>query len=136
MAIPVGELPLPVSLKARQFSESVIREMTRLAMEHGAVNLAQGFPDFPAPAEVKEAAVAAIRADINQYAITWGARNFRRAIAERFSEATGLAVDPEQQVTVCCGATEAMISSLLAVVNRKPDLRTRHKKPVYSARPI
>ena len=117
MAIPVGELPLPVSLKARQFSESVIREMTRLAMEHGAVNLAQGFPDFPAPAEVKEAAVAAIRADINQYAITWGARNFRRAIAERFSEATGLAVDPEQQVTVCCGATEAMISSLLAVVN-------------------
>jgi len=117
VAIPVGELPLPVSLKARQFSESVIREMTRLAMEHGAVNLAQGFPDFPAPAEVKEAAVAAIRADINQYAITWGARNFRRAIAERFSEATGLAVDPEQQVTVCCGATEAMISSLLAVVN-------------------
>ena len=117
MAIPVGELPLPVSLKARQFSESVIREMTRLAMEHGAVNLAQGFPDFPAPAELKEAAVAAIRADINQYAITWGARNFRRAIAERFSEATGLAVDPEQQVTVCCGATEAMISSLLAVVN-------------------
>jgi aspartate/methionine/tyrosine aminotransferase len=117
MAIPVGECHLPVSLKAHQFTESVIREMTRLAMEHGAVNLAQGFPDFPAPAEVKEAAVAAIRSDINQYAITWGARNFRRAIAERFAGATGLSVDPEQQVTVCCGATEAMISSLLAVVN-------------------
>lgn len=117
MAVPAGERQLPVSLKALQFTESVIREMTRLAVEHGAVNLAQGFPDFPAPAEVKEAAVAAIRADINQYAITWGARDFRRAIAERFAAATGLSVDPEQQVTVCCGATEAMISSLLAVVN-------------------
>ncbi len=117
MAMKVGERQLPVSLKALQFTESVIREMTRLAMEHGAVNLAQGFPDFPAPAEVKEAAVAAIRADINQYAITWGARNFRRAIAERFAAATGLSVDPEQQITVCCGATEAMISTLLAVVN-------------------
>jgi aspartate/methionine/tyrosine aminotransferase len=117
MAMKVGERQLPVSLKALQFTESVIREMTRLAMEHGAVNLAQGFPDFPAPGEVKEAAVAAIRADINQYAITWGARNFRRAIAERFAAATGLSVDPEQQITVCCGATEAMISTLLAVVN-------------------
>ena len=71
----------PVSDKSRQFTESVIREMTRLALEHNALNLAQGFPDFPAPAEVKEAAVAAIRADINQYAITWGAQSLREAIA-------------------------------------------------------
>jgi len=106
-----------VSRKAQQFTESVIREMTRLALRHGAVNLAQGFPDFPAPAEVKDAAVRAVQADINQYAITWGAREFRRAIAERFEKDSGLAIDPELEITVCCGATEAMIASLLAVVN-------------------
>ncbi len=91
----------PISQKAGKFTESVIREMTRLALEHQAVNLAQGFPDFPAPQEVKEAAVEAIRSDINQYAITWGAREFRRAIAERFGHDTGLEVDPEREVTVC-----------------------------------
>lgn len=106
-----------VSKKAQQFTESVIREMTRLALRHGAVNLAQGFPDFPAPAEVKDAAVRAVQADINQYAITWGAREFRRAIAERFEKDSGLAIDPEQEITVCCGATEAMIASLLAILN-------------------
>ena len=106
-----------ISHKAQQFTESVIREMTRLAMEHGAINLAQGFPDFAAPGEVKEAAVRAIRADINQYAITWGAREFREAIAERFRKDSGLAVDPEREITVCCGATETMIASLLAVVD-------------------
>ncbi len=107
----------PVSHKARQFTESVIREMTRLALEHGAVNLAQGFPDFPAAEEVKEAAVAAIRADINQYAITWGARELRNAIAERFKKDTALEIDAERELTVCCGSTEAMIASLLAVVD-------------------
>jgi aminotransferase len=91
--------------------------MTRLALHHHAVNLAQGFPDFAAPEEVKEAAVNAIRADINQYAITWGARDFRQAIAERFRHDTGLAVDPERELTVCCGATETMIASLLAIVD-------------------
>jgi aspartate/methionine/tyrosine aminotransferase len=106
-----------VSQKARQFTESVIREMTRLALEHGAINLAQGFPDFAAPAEVKEAARRAIAADVNQYAITWGAREFRRAIAERFARDTGIAIDPEREITVTCGATEAMIASLLAVVD-------------------
>ena len=111
-----------VSHKAQQFTESVIREMTRLAIRHGAVNLAQGFPDFAAPAEVKEAAVRAVHADINQYAITWGAREFRRAIAARFQKDSGLAIDPEQEVTVCCGATEAMIASLLAVVNPGEDV--------------
>lgn len=107
----------PVSQKAQQFTESVIREMTRLAIEHGAVNLAQGFPDFPAPEEVKEAAVSAIRADVNQYSITWGAKAMRAAIAERFERDTGLAVDPERELTVCCGATEAMIASLLAIID-------------------
>lgn len=107
----------PISRKAQQFTESVIREMTRLALEHGAINLAQGFPDFAAPEEVKEAAVAAIRADVNQYAITWGARSFRQAIAERFERDTGLAIDPEREITVCCGATEAMVASMLAIVD-------------------
>src|SRR2546425_1067159 len=107
----------PISLKAQQFTESVIREMTRLAMEYDAINLAQGFPDFPAPAEVKDAAVRAICADVNQYAITWGAREFRRAIAERFGKDTGLSIDPERELTVCCGATETMIASMLAVID-------------------
>ena len=107
----------PISRKAQQFTESVIREMTRLALEYKAINLAQGFPDFAAPEEVKEAAVRAIRADVNQYAITWGAKEFRRAIAERFRRETGLEVDPEREITVCCGATETMIASLLAIVD-------------------
>jgi aminotransferase len=107
----------PISQKSQKFTESVIREMTRLALQHNAVNLAQGFPDFPAPTEVKEAAVQAIRDDINQYEITWGAREFRRAIADRFRHDTGLEVDPEREMTVCCGATETMIASLLAIID-------------------
>ncbi|HEY6293331.1 MAG TPA: aminotransferase class I/II-fold pyridoxal phosphate-dependent enzyme [Terriglobia bacterium] len=106
-----------ISRKAGAFTESVIREMTRLALEYGAMNLAQGFPDFAAPSEVKEAAQRAIAADINQYAITWGAREFRQAIAERFEKDTGLTIDPEREITVTCGATEAMIASLLAIVD-------------------
>ena len=86
-------------------------------MEHDAINLAQGFPDFPAPAEVKDAAVRAICADVNQYAITWGAREFRRAIAERFRKDSELEIDPEREITVCCGATETMIASMLAVID-------------------
>ncbi len=108
---------LRVSRKASRFTESVIREMTRLAMHHGAVNLAQGFPDFPAPEEVKRAAQEAIARDINQYAITWGARAFRQAIAEKFERSQGLAIDPEREITVCCGSTEAMIAAMLAVVD-------------------
>jgi aspartate/methionine/tyrosine aminotransferase len=105
------------STKASQFSESVIREMTRQAMLHNAINLAQGFPDFPAPEELKRAAQQAIAADINQYAITWGARDLREAIAAKAGEWQGLTVDPETEITVCCGATEAMIAALLATVN-------------------
>ncbi len=105
------------SAKAERFTESVIREMTRLAQLHGAVNLSQGFPDFPAPEEVKEAARRAVSADINQYAITWGARSLRQAIARKFERLYGLAVDPEREVTVTCGSTEAMIATLLAVLD-------------------
>ena len=103
-----------LSAKAERFTESVIREMTRLAMKYDAVNLAQGFPDFPAPAEIKEAARAAIAADINQYAITWGAKPLRDAIAEKFARTQGVTVDPEREITVCCGSTEAMMSSMMA----------------------
>ena len=105
------------SKKAAQFTESVIREMTRLNQAHGGVNLSQGFPDFPAPEEVKEAACAAIRAEVNQYAITWGARSLREAIARDFTRRHGVAVDPERHLTVCCGSTEAMMSTMLAVVD-------------------
>jgi aspartate/methionine/tyrosine aminotransferase len=106
-----------LSNKVAHFTESVIREMTRQAMLHGAINLAQGFPDFPAPAEIKKAAQEAIGADLNQYAITWGAKSLRGAIACQMKSWQGVAVDPEKQVTVCCGSTEAMISTLLAVCN-------------------
>jgi aminotransferase len=105
------------SQKAARFTESVIREMTRLANLHGAVNLSQGFPDFAAPAEVKEAARRAIEADVNQYAITWGARSLRQAIARKFERLYGVAVDPEREVTVTCGSTEAMIATLLATLD-------------------
>ncbi|HVI09205.1 MAG TPA: aminotransferase class I/II-fold pyridoxal phosphate-dependent enzyme [Candidatus Binatia bacterium] len=106
-----------LSDKVSHFTESVIRDMTRQAMLYGAVNLAQGFPDFPAPAEIKEAARRAIESDVNQYAITWGAKNLRNAIARQMGVWQGIAVDPEREVTVCCGSTEAMISTLLAVCN-------------------
>src|SRR5437879_1890435 len=91
--------------------------MTRLAMRHGAVNLAQGFPDFPAPAEIKQAAQDAITADINQYAITWGAKALRDVIAEKFARTQGVQVDPEREITVCCGSTEGMMAAMMAVIN-------------------
>jgi aminotransferase len=106
-----------LSAKARRFSESVIREMTRHALAHGAVNLAQGFPDFPCPEQIKDAACRAIRADINQYAITWGAKSFREALAAKTARFTGLAIDPEREITVTCGSTEAMIAALMAVAD-------------------
>jgi len=107
-----------ISRKAASFTESVIREMTRLAMAHDAVNLAQGFPDFACPSELKEAAKAAIDADINQYAITWGARDFREAIAAKTTRNyPDWRVDPETNLTVTCGATEGMIAAMLAVLD-------------------
>ncbi len=106
-----------LSDKVEHFTESVIREMTRQAMLYGAVNLAQGFPDFAAPTEIKQAAQQAVAADVNQYAITWGAKNLRNAIARQMGVWQGISVDPEKDITVCCGSTEAMISTLLAVCN-------------------
>jgi aspartate/methionine/tyrosine aminotransferase len=106
-----------VSVRASSFTESVIREMTRLANAHGAVNLAQGFPDFPAPAEVKEAARRAIDEDRNQYPITWGERELREAIADKYRRTYGMDVEPDANVCVTCGSTEAMISSMLAVLD-------------------
>ena len=97
------------------FTESVIREMTRLSAMHGAINLAQGFPNFPAPREVKDAAKRAIDADINQYAITWGSKSLRDALARTYGELYDMRVDPETMLTVTCGSTEAMISTLLAI---------------------
>jgi aminotransferase len=107
----------PISHKASQFTESVIREMTRLALQHGAINLSQGFPDFSAPEILKKAAADAIFADVNQYAITWGAKKFRDAITEKTKRYLGIDVDPEREITVCCGSTEGMLDVLMAVIN-------------------
>ncbi|HWQ36384.1 MAG TPA: aminotransferase class I/II-fold pyridoxal phosphate-dependent enzyme [Blastocatellia bacterium] len=106
-----------VSRKVSRFTESVIREMSRQAMAYGAVNLSQGFPDFAAPEDIKRAACEAIHADINQYPITWGAKRFREAIAEKTRRWLGLEIDPEREVVVTCGSTEAMIATMLAVVD-------------------
>ena len=105
------------SEKASRFTESVIREMTRLANAHGAVNLSQGFPDFPAPAAVKQAACDAILGDINQYAVTWGAKPLRDAIAADVNRRYGIPVVADQQIAVCCGSTEAMIATMMAIVD-------------------
>jgi aminotransferase len=107
----------PISNKAARFTESVIRGMSIEARKHGAINLAQGMPDFPAPAEIKAAACRAIEDDINQYAVTWGAKNLREAVAEHTLWHLGLAIDPETEITVTCGSTEAMLVALLSLIN-------------------
>ncbi len=99
------------------FTESVIREMTRLCNLHEGINLAQGFPDFDPPAELIEAAIRAMRENYHQYAITWGSPRLRGAIAEKFARSTGVEIDPERHITVTCGATEAMMATLLAVID-------------------
>ncbi len=99
------------------YTESVIRMMTRLAARHGAINLAQGFPNFPAPDVLKEGAAAAIHGDVNQYAITWGAKRFRDALVAKYVDWYGMEIDPETEVTVTCGATEAVVATLLAIVD-------------------
>jgi aminotransferase len=136
-----------VKLAARTagFTESVIREMTRLNAIHGGINLAQGFPNFAAPQALKDAAKRAIDADINQYAITWGAKSLRDALSRTYAELYRMTVDPETMLTVTCGATEAMISTLLALVdpgdevivlepfyeNYGPDADIAGARPVY-----
>ncbi len=154
-AVFAGSLPAVVprpftphavtSLRASTFTESVIREMTRVAQQHGAINLAQGFPDFPMPAPMKDAACAAIHGDVNQYAVTWGSPALRLAIAEKYRRWYGMEVDPDREVTVTCGATEAMASVFLALVdpgdevvvltpyyeNYGPDAILAGARPVY-----
>ena len=117
MTTPAVSKHRHVSHKASLFTESVIREMTREALKHGAVNLSQGFPDFPAPEDIKRVAMKAIADDINQYAITWGARDFREAIARKTKWYLGLDVDPETELTVTCGSTEGMIAAMMATVD-------------------
>jgi len=117
MTTPVVSKHARVSRKASLFTESVIREMTREALKHGAVNLSQGFPDFAAPADIKRKAMQAIADDINQYAITWGAKDFREAIARKTKWYLGLDIDPETEITVTCGSTEGMIAAMMATVD-------------------
>ena len=106
-----------ISQRVQGFTESVIREMTRVVMEYGGVNLAQGMPNWEPPREVVAAAHAAIDGDFHQYAVTWGAPSLRRAIADKYRKFYGMEIDPERHVTVCCGSTETMLSTLLAVLN-------------------
>lgn len=106
-----------VARRTLTFTESVIRGMTRLAREHDAINLAQGFPNFATPQVLKDAAARAIAADINQYAITWGAKRLRDALTARYQDWYGIAVDPEREITITCGATEAMAATLMAIVD-------------------
>src|ERR1700730_2608011 len=117
MTTPATSISRRVSRKASLFTESVIREMTRKAMKYGAVNLSQGFPDFPAPDDIKRVAMQAIADDINQYAITWGAKNFRDAIARKTKWYLDLEIDPETEITVTCGSTEGMIAAMMATVD-------------------
>ncbi len=136
-----------ISRKAASFAESVIREMTREAMKYGAVNLSQGFPDFAAPEDIKKKAQQAIAEDFNQYAITWGTKDFRDAIVEKTKWFLGLDIDPETEITVTCGSTEGMIAGLMATVdegeevivfepfyeNYAPDAILSDAKPVHVA---
>lgn len=117
MTTPAPSSKRHVSRKASLFTESVIREMTREALKHGAVNLSQGFPDFAAPSDIKRVAMQAIADDINQYAITWGALDFRQAIASKTKNYLGLDIDPETEITVTCGSTEGMIAAMMATVD-------------------
>ena len=136
-----------ISKKAASFAESVIREMTREATTYGAINLSQGFPDFPAPEDIKRKAQEAIAEDFNQYAITWGTKDFRNAIVEKTKWFLGLDIDPEEEITVTCGSTEGMIAGMMATVdpgeevivfepfyeNYAPDAILSDAKPVYVA---
>src|SRR3989475_8454557 len=117
MTTPAPSISPRGSRKASLFTETVIREMSREALKYGAVNLAQGFPDFPAPDDIKRVAMQSIADDVNQYAITWGAKDFREAIARKTRCYLGLDIDPETELTVTCGSTEGMIAAMMATVD-------------------
>src|SRR3989304_4930262 len=142
--------PMHTATRTHSFTESVIRGMTRLANEHGAINLAQGFPNFPTPDVLKDAAIKAIRDDVNQYAITWGAKRLREALARTYHEWYRMEMNPETEITVTCGATEAMATTLMAIVdpgeevvvfepfyeNYGPDAILCGARPVFVPMPI
>jgi aspartate/methionine/tyrosine aminotransferase len=145
MTTPSPSKSRHVSRKASLFTESVIREMTREALKYGAVNLSQGFPDFSAPDDIKRKAMEAIDRDVNQYAITWGSKDFRDAITRKTRDYLGIDIDPEQEITVTCGSTEGMIAAMMATVdpgeevivfepfyeNYAPDAILSDAQPVY-----
>ena len=106
-----------LSSRCTSFTESVIREMTRRIAEKGGVNLAQGFPDFNPPEEIIEAAVKAIYDGYNQYSVTWGSPRLRDAICKKVNWFNGISAHPDKNITVCCGATEAMMSTMLAIID-------------------
>ena len=136
---------MQAATRTTTFTESVIREMTRVAHLYEAINLAQGFPDFPMPLAMKDAACAAIHGDVNQYAITWGAPVLRLAIAQRYRRAHEMDVNPDTEVTVTCGATEGMAAVFMALLepgdeviilepfyeNYGPDCLLAGAKPVF-----
>jgi len=106
-----------ISKRVQGFTESVIREMTRVNNQYDGINLAQGMPNFPPPRELVEAAHRAIDGDFHQYAITWGTPRLRQAIADKYRKFYGMEIHPDRNVTVCCGSTETMLATLMAVLN-------------------
>ena len=106
-----------LSKRTANFTDSVIRRMTRISLKYGAVNLSQGFPDFDPPKEILDRLAEVAHEDFHQYSITWGAQNFRRALAEKQSRLMGFSIDPETEIVVTCGSTEAMMAAMMTVTN-------------------
>ncbi len=119
---PIAKARERVSPRVKLFADSVIREMTRLAAVHGAINMAQGYPDFPAPSALKAAAARAVKEDYNQYEITWGSTELRAAIADKARRFNGIEATGEDNVTVTCGATEAMVATMLALTDSSDEV--------------
>ena len=106
-----------LSERTANFTDSVIRRMTRISLKYGAVNLSQGFPDFDPPKEILDRLAEVAHEDFHQYSITWGAQNFRQALAEKQSRLMGFSIDPETEIVVTCGSTEAMMAAMMTVTN-------------------
>ena len=106
-----------LSDRTKGFTDSVIRRMTRVSLQYGAVNLSQGFPDFEPPKEILDRLAEVAHEDFHQYAITWGAQNFRQALAEKQSRLMGRTIDPNGEIVVTCGSTEAMMAAMMTVAD-------------------
>ena len=107
----------PLSDRTAGFTDSVIRRMTRISNKYGAVNLSQGFPDFDPPKEILDRLAEVAHEDYHQYSITWGAQNFREALAAKQTHYMGRAIDPDGEIVVTCGSTEAMMTAMMTVTN-------------------